>query len=252
MRPRVIPALLIQDQELIKTIGFKKPNYIGDPINTMKLFNDLEVDEIVVLDIGKSKTGDTPDIEALSEMATECFIPLCYGGGIRSMDTMSEVFRAGIEKVCLNSAVLDDSSILKKAVERFGSQSVVLSVDIKKNLLGKYKIYDHRSQKTTSHDIDDYFTLANAIPVGEVFVNSVDQDGKMGGFDLNLIKMISEITNVPLITCGGAGELPDVHSAIQTGADAVAAGSLFIYQNKERGVLVNYPSQEKLDELFGM
>ena len=252
MRPRVIPALLIQDGEMIKTTNFKKPNYIGDPINTLKLFNDLEVDELVVLDIGRSKSNESPDLAALEEMATECFIPLCYGGGVKTIEMMAEIFSTGIEKISINSAALDDFSILEKAVERFGAQSIVLSIDVKKNLMGNYKVYDHRTQKNTSHELADYINMANDVPVGEILVNSVDMDGKMSGYDLKLIQNLADNIKVPYINCGGAGELTDISQAIQAGADAVAAGSLFIYQNKERGVLVNYPSQDKLDELLGM
>jgi len=250
MRPRVIPVLLLNEGGLVKTIKFGKQVYIGDPINAIRLFNDMEVDELVLLDISASKCNKDPDFELIKDAVSEAFMPICYGGGVKNLEQMRDLFHLGIEKVALNAALLNDSGLLTAAVEEFGSQSIVASIDIKKTLVGQYKVFNHTKNKSMSFKVLEYIRSVEKQGAGEIFINAVDKDGVMKGYDLEMIKVISEQTSVPLITCGGGASVSDLKSATNAGACAAAAGSMFIFQGKQKGVLINYPSQSMLDKVL--
>jgi cyclase len=248
---RVIPVLLLHKQGLVKTVKFKKPKYVGDPLNSIKIFNEKEVDELIFLDIDKSKNNKEPDYELITSFASECFMPICYGGGITTIEQMKKIFKIGVEKIALNSSALENESLLREAVSIFGAQSIVVAIDIKKNLLGKYKIYSHNKKKVLKNDIDEYIQLLNNIGVGEIFINNVDLDGAQTGYNIELLKMITKKTDIPVIACGGAGSLEDFKIAKQeAGVSAVAAGSLFVFKGKHKAVLITYPKYNELEKLF--
>jgi cyclase len=247
---RVIPCLLNHDGALVKTIKFKKFNYIGDPLNTVQIFNNLEVDELVFLDITASKNKHEPDYPLISDMAGECFMPLAYGGGVKTIEQMKKIFSLGIEKIIICSEALNNPDFITEAANLFGSQSVVVSIDVKKNLLGKYEICGVSGTKNTKIDPVEFAKKMEIAGAGEILLNSIDQDGMMEGYDLDLINMVSKVITIPLIACGGAGVYKDLGQAVEVGAQAVAAGSLFVYQKKNRAVLVHYPTQEDMIHIF--
>ena len=248
---RVIPVLLLHKQGLVKTIKFKDPGYIGDPLNSIRIFNEKEVDELIFLDIDKSKENKEPNYDLIASFASECFMPVCYGGGIRTIDQMKKIFSIGVEKIALNTIALSDEYLVREAVKTFGSQSIVVSIDIKKNIFGKYKIYNHRLKKTIKKNIHEFIQLLHNIRVGEILINNVDLDGMRTGYNIDLMKMITEQTDIPVIACGGAGSLEDFKEVKQkTGVSAVAAGSFFVYHGKHKAVLISYPKYEKLCEIL--
>ena len=250
MRPRIIPVLLIDNGGLYKTVNFKNSTYVGDPINAIRLFNDMEVDEIIVLDISASKEKRGPDFNLIREIASEAFMPFTYGGGITSAEEARQLFRVGVEKIAINYSAVKDMKLITECADFFGSQSIIGAVDVKTNFLKQHKIYTHTTHKTLKAKLEDHLTdLINA-GAGEIFMNSVDRDGLMNGFDHELLKIVRNIVTVPLIFCGGAGDIKDMKEIITMGADAAAAGSLFVFKGKQKGVLINYPSQLQLDELF--
>lgn len=252
-RIRVIPVLLIQDGGLVKSVRFKQYTYVGDPINAVKIFNDKEVDEIVILDIEATKNQSGPDFKRIKEIASEAFVPLAYGGGITKIDEVRQLFYLGVEKVVLNTQAYQNPALLTEAASLVGSQSVVASVDVKKNWLGQYKVYvKNGGQNTGKNPVEYVQELVNA-GAGEIFLNSIDKDGTYNGFDLDLIKQVCSTVNVPVIACGGASIIEDFQSAIKAGASAVAAGSMFVFQRPHRAVLISYPSQKELeDKLFSI
>lgn len=250
MRPRIIPVLLVQNGGLYKTVNFKSGTYLGDPINAIRLFNDMEVDEIIVLDISATRDGRGPDISLIAEIASEAFMPFCYGGGISKIDQVKAIFQVGVEKVALNNSPLSGSKLIEQCAAEFGSQSIIGAVDVKKTLFGKEKPYDHIRGKTVEQSVEDYVRILEHDGVGEIFLNMVDDDGSMKGYNNKLIQTVSRLLSVPLIVCGGAGSLLHMKEAIQAGADAAAAGSLFVYKGKQKGVLINYPSQTELDAVL--
>jgi imidazole glycerol-phosphate synthase subunit HisF len=250
LNSRVIPCLLLQNEGLVKTLKFAKPKYIGDPINAVRIFNDKEVDELIVLDIDASKDERDPNFTLIEKFASECFMPLCYGGGIRSVQQAQQLFALGIEKICLQTAALDDPKIITEIANRFGRQSVVASVDIKKNLLGEHQIYRSVDGKKVKQPwLQCLQQLVNA-GAGEVIVNSVDLDGTMVGMDLELIREAASAVTVPLIAMGGAGSLSDMKAAFYAGASAVSAGAFFVFQGPHRAVLITYPNYRELENLL--
>ncbi len=253
-RTRVIPCLLLSDQTLVKTIRFSNPTYIGDPVNTVRIFNDLEVDELFILDIDASLKKTSPDFALLEEIASQCFMPLGYGGGIKTVEDCKRLFKIGIEKVAVNTLLLDSPEVVKEAASCFGSQSIVGIIDVKKNWLGKYKVFSRtaRNQKEVDRlDVVEYARTIEGLGVGEIILYSVDRDGTFQGYDLELIKQVSEAVSVPVVACGGASSFSDLALPVhQSGASAVAAGSIFIFQNQNRSVLINFPDQSELKELF--
>ncbi len=250
IRTRIIPCLLLRDQSLVKTIQFNKFEYIGDPLNTCRIFNELEVDEMSVLDIRASREGREPNYKLLKEIASECFMPLSYGGGIRSLNQAEKIFNIGYEKVVVNSAALDNPSLVREISSVFGNQSVIVSIDVKPNLFRKYEVYSHGGTVNTKKDAAEWAKEAENQGAGEILITSIVREGTWKGFDLDLIHKISDAVTVPVIAHGGAGSVSDIVDAVKEGnASAVALGSMVVFQNKGMGVLVNFPQDEALEEL---
>jgi len=247
-RVRVIPVLLIYKNGLTKTIKFKQHKYVGDPINAVKIFNEKEVDEIVVLDISATNENRGPDIKLISDIASEAFMPLAYGGGIRTLEEIKALINCGVEKIVLNTSAVVNPVLLKDASEWIGSQSLVVSIDVKKNIFGKYKVYSHNGRRNTGIDPVVFAIKMAKSGVGEIYLNSIDLDGTFGGYDLELIKAVSSAVSIPVVALGGARGIDDFSNAIQSGASAVAAGSLFIFQMPHRAVLISYPSEDELKQ----
>lgn len=251
IRPRVIPVLLLKGQGLVKTAKFKDPKYLGDPINIVKIFNDKEVDELIFLDITATNEKRRPPFETLSKITSECFMPLGYGGGIRSMDDVKTLLSLGIEKVILNTVAVENPPFVTEVADYAGSQAVVVSMDVRKGLLGKYEVLTHSGKKKTGLDPVRHAQEMEKCGAGELFVNSIDRDGMMKGYELDLIRRVSDAVNIPLVACGGAGNIQHLAEAIQQGgASAAAAGSMFVFQGPLRGVLISYPSQEELKRVL--
>jgi len=246
---RVIPCLLLSKGGLVKTLKFAKPKYVGDPINAVRIFNEKEVDELMVLDIDAAREGRGPDFALIEQLAGECFMPLCYGGGIRSAEDAATLFKLGVEKACLQSAALRSRAILREIADRAGEQAVTLSVDVKRNWLGKPQAY---SAAGLSGLTDWRVTIAEAAAAGagEILLNAVDRDGTFAGMDLPLIREASDLTDLPLIAAGGASSLADIKAATDAGASAVAAGAFFVFQGAHRAVLITYPRYEELQNLW--
>ncbi|WP_214510790.1 AglZ/HisF2 family acetamidino modification protein [Pseudomonas brassicacearum] len=241
-RKRVIPCLLLKDRGLVKTVKFKSPKYVGDPINAIRIFNEKEVDELVLLDIEASALGREPDYELLAEVAGECFMPICYGGGIRTLEHAQRVFALGVEKIALNTAALKDVELLRKIADQFGSQSVVCSIDCKKSLLGRYSVYSQSGTKDTKISPVEWAKRVEDAGAGEIFLNSIDRDGTMQGFDIPLIKSVVAGVHIPVVACGGAGSIADLNEPFEkAGVSAVAAGSFFVFHGKHKAVLISYP-----------
>jgi cyclase len=248
---RVIPCLLLRSNGLVKTIKFKNPVYVGDPINAVKIFNEKEVDELIFLDIDATRNRTEPLYHIIKNIASECFMPFCYGGGINRLDQIEKIIELGTEKVCINSAAYLQPELVKKAVEKFGSSTIVVSIDVKKNIFGKYRVYINGGTKDTKQHPAEYVKKIESLGAGEIFLNSIDRDGTMAGYDLDLIKMVSGTVSIPVIVCGGAGHLQDFKEAITIGgASAVSAGSFFVFQGKRRAVLITYPEYKVIKEIF--
>lgn len=248
--PRVIPVLLLKNVGLVKTQKFKDPKYVGDPINAVKIFNEKEVDELIFLDITASIEKKKPNLKLLNEIATECFMPLCYGGGIKSIDDIKSIINAGVEKVALNSIAVESPDFVKKAADVFGSSTIVVSLDLKKNFWGKKNIYTYSGTKNTGIDPVKFAVEMQKNGAGELLINSIDKDGTMNGYDYELIRQISKEVDIPVIACGGAGNLQHLKQAYDAGASALAAGSMFVFHGPHRAVLINYPSQKELHEII--
>lgn len=247
LKARIIPTLLIQNKGLVKTCQFKKPVYLGDPINAIKIFNEKEVDELVILDIEASKNGQGIDWGMLNRINREAFMPLGYGGGIRRIEDIRRIINLGYEKVILNSAVLANPQLIKDASEFIGSQSLVVCVDIRKILNGSFKVYSHVNRQNTNLDPLDYIKTLESMGAGEIIVHSVDKEGTYLGYEMNILKEISSQVRIPIIALGGASSLADIKSVLKTEISAAAAGSIFVFYGKLRAVLINYPSQEEIE-----
>lgn len=248
---RVIPCLLIKDGELVKTTKFKDPRYIGDPINAIKIFNVKEVDELLVIDIAATDSNREPDYALIKTLASECFMPLCYGGGVKSIDQMRVIYNLGVEKISLSSSSFD-YDFLREAVKTFGAQSVVVTIDVKKNIFGKYSVYTHNGSKLKDTPLDSLIDMFNNIGIGELVINSINNDGVMKGYDHTLIRKVVNLTKVPVIALGGAGSLADIISLFkEVDIFAAAAGSLFVYHGRLKGVLINYPGFDCIQEKIG-
>lgn len=245
-RTRVIPVLLIHNKGVYKTSKFKNPIYIGDPINTIRLFNDMEVDEIVVLDIDASKTNSEPDYAMFAELASEAFMPLGCGGGIRNIQQAKRILNSGVEKVIINHAAQLNGALISECAYLYGSQSVVSSIDYTKRVLGGRSQYDHVTGKLLPISPLDSAANAEKMGAGEVFLNCVDRDGSMQGLDVALIHEASTRLSIPIVVCGGAGNLEHLQEAEKAGASAIAGGSMFVFRGKQRGVLINYPTEAQL------
>ena len=250
LRTRVIPCLLLRRGGLVKTIGFANPKYVGDPINSVKIFNEKEVDELILLDVHASKQGAEPDYDLLADITGEAFLPIAYGGGVRSAEQARRLVGLGIEKIILNSAVLRDTGLVRKVADTLGSSSTLVAVDVKRNWRGKPRVYDASSGRLTSLDPVDHIKAAVANGAGEIFINDVQRDGTGRGLDLEMVAAVADAIRVPLIACGGAGNHQHLRAAANAGASAVAAGSLFVYMGRHRAVMINYPPYAALEALF--
>ena len=245
-RPRIIPTLLIDDRDLIKTVRFGKRTYLGDPVNAVKIFNRKGIDELSILDIGASKGNKEPDYELLKDIASEAFMPLSYGGGIHSIEQVRELLAIGYEKVVMNTSLVKRPELIKKAAEQFGSQSIVASIDAKK-VKGQYVCYINDGTEKIEISPVDLAKKAEELGAGEIIINSIDQDGMMAGYDIELVRSVSEAVNVPVIALGGAGGIKDLKEALQEGhAHAASGGSMFVYYGKLKAVLITAPSEEEL------
>ena len=251
LQTRVIPCLLLKDKGLVKTIRFKQPRYIGDPINAVKIFNTKEVDELIFLDITATREKKILPLDLVSRIANECSMPFAVGGGINSVADIKALLNLGVEKVVINTYGIEHPPFIKEAAGIFGTQSVVVSIDARKLSNGSYEVYTHGGTKATGVDPVSLARQMETAGAGELFLNSIDRDGTMEGYDLKLIRSVTEAINIPVIACGGAGKSGDFTDAVKMGhASAAAAGSLFVFHGRRRAVLINYPTREELDALF--
>jgi cyclase len=251
LQTRIIPCLLLKDDSLVKTVNFKKPAYIGDPVNTARIFNELEVDELVLLDISATNNNRKPDFKILAELANECFMPLAYGGGINNFEDAKKIFQIGIEKIIVNSVTFTNPSLIKQLAEYFGNQAIVASIDVKKNMFGKYQVYSNSGTKKQKVDPVAWAKELEQLGAGEILLTAIHQEGTWMGFDINIIEKISNAVNIPVIANGGASSIEDIGKAVKQGnASAVSLGSMVVYQNKGMGVLVNFPDTEKLNRVL--
>ena len=247
-RPRILPSLLIKGEGLVKTMKFANPRYVGDPINAVKIFNDSEVDELIVLDISAGEAG--PDLAKIAKLTDECFMPICYGGGVRTREQAVAIYSLGVEKVCLNSVLSTRPELVTELSQQYGAQSVVVSLDIKRGWLkgaGAFVQHGERSLKMSPVEAARW---AEKLGAGEIVLHDIDREGTGQGYDLELLKAVCAAVKIPVIALGGAGGLGDFKAAISAGASACAAGSLFVFHDPLKAVLINYPTQKNLRELF--
>ncbi len=250
-RPRVIPCLLLQDKGLVKTIRFKDPAYVGDPINAVKIFNDLKADELVFLDITATKEKRTPQLDLLKKIAEEAFMPFAAGGGVTNLEQVRMIINAGAEKVVMNTAAVENPNVIEEVAAVFGNQSVIVSLDAKKNSEGLYEIFTSAGTKPTGLSPAEAARQSELSGAGEIMINSIDRDGTFEGYDLELVKQVADAVRIPVIACGGARNYDNLAEPFcKSGATAVAAGSMFVFIGKKRAVLINYPDREEMEEIF--
>lgn len=248
LRTRVIPCLLLRGEGLVKTTRFKEPRYVGDPTNAIRIFNDKEVDELILLDITASREGRGPAFGAIRDFASECFMPVGYGGGIRSLADAREVLALGIEKIIVNTMALHRPELVAEISREFGAQAVVVSIDARKKLLGGYEVMAAGGTEKTGLSPVDHARRMVELGAGEIFLNAIDRDGTGSGYDIALVRSVAQAVTVPVIACGGAGSLADFGAAVTDGhASAVAAGSMFVFHGKHRAVLISYPTRAELE-----
>lgn len=251
LKTRVIPCLLLSENRLVKTVKFKNPGYVGDPLNVIRIFNQKEVDELILLDILATPAQRPIAFQLISEIASECFMPLTYGGGIRSLDDIKKIFAVGVEKVSINSYAVENPRFIKSAADVFGSQSIIVSIDTRKNIWGKYEVFIHGGRKRTGLDVLEFALTMEKMGAGEILVNSLDRDGTWQGYDMDLLNRITGKLKIPVIACGGAGDIQDFVGAVKkAGCSAVAAGSMFVYQGKGLGVLIKFPARHNLEQVL--
>jgi len=249
LRTRVMPCLLLKDSKLVKTIKFKNPEYVGDPINAVMIYNEKEVDELIFLDVTATLEGKRPPFKVISEIATECFMPFTYGGGIKNLEDVKEIFKLGVEKVAINSHAIEHPEFLSEIAKIHGSQSVVVAIDVKKTWSG-YKVFTKSGTKNTGLDPVEWAKEAERRGAGEILLTSIDNDGVMQGYDTELISKVSKAVRVPVIACGGAGRIEHFRTAVDAGASAVAAGSMVVYHGAAKGVLINFPARDELTKML--
>lgn len=252
LRPRIIPCLLIKNNGLVKTIRFGDFKYVGDPINAVRIFNEKEVDELIVLDIDATVQRREPNYALIARLAAECRMPLCYGGGIKTVEQTQQIIGLGVEKVAISAAAVQTPELISEAAVRVGSQSIVFVMDVKKSgLLRRYEIFTHNGTRATGLDPTNFARQVAKLGAGEIVINSIDRDGEMKGYDLDLIERVRSETSLPITALGGASSLDDVRSLIRRfGIIGAAAGSLFVFKGKYRAVLINYPSRSEKDALM--
>ena len=252
LRPRIIPCLLVHDKGLVKTIRFSEPKYVGDPINAVRIFNEKEVDELIVLDIDASREKREPDYKMISHLAEECRMPLCYGGGVTTSDQVMKIIGLGVEKVAISAAAINNPRLISEAADKVGNQSIVVVLDVKKRLLpGKYEVKIYNGTKFTGKCPFELVKEIEQLGAGEIVINSIDNDGVMKGYDHLLIEKIRKSIHIPLTVLGGAGSLNDIGQLFQKhGTLGAAAGSLFVFKGQYRAVLINYPNSAEKDLLI--
>ena len=246
-RTRIIPTLLLQDSGLVKTIKFKNPKYVGDPINAVRIFNEKEVDELVLLDIKATIERAAPNFREIEDIVSEAFMPIGYGGGINKIEHIEKLFKIGIEKIILNSAAFTNENLIKEASSIYGSQSIVVSIDVKKDIWGEYRIYTHSGSNKVKGNLIEMVKNFQKLGAGEILINSIDKDGTMTGYDVALIENVTKELDLPVVASGGAGGISDIVAAINSGASAVAGGSMFIYHGIHRAVLLSYITSESVE-----
>lgn len=249
LRHRIIPVLLMDETGMVKTTKFRNRRYLGDPVNIARLFNDKGVDELVVLDIDATKRARSPDYDTIREVASQCFMPFAYGGGVSNVETAHQVFECGVEKVVVKTLALSDPDVVSVICRTFGSQAVAASLDLARDWRGRPTVYAPGSAGHGSRNWTQVLSSFEALGVGEILLNSVHRDGTRTGLDLELVAAASRLTSVPLTALGGIGSVDDIRDGIRHGADAVAAGSFFVFQGTREAVLISYPSRDTLDSL---
>lgn len=251
LRPRIIPCLLVKDKGLVKTINFKDPKYVGDPINAVRIFNEKEVDELMILDIDATIENREPDYKMIEYWASECRMPLCYGGGIKTVEQARRIFSLGVEKVALSAAAIENPNLIKEISDSVGSQSVVVVIDVRKKFFGGYELYIKNGKKSVNKNLFSFIGELETQGAGEIIINHIDLDGTMKGYDLLLAEKVRESTSLPLTILGGAGTLEDIGKLIKKfKIIGAAAGSLFVFKGKYRAVLINYPTPSEKDALI--
>ena len=252
LRPRIIPCLLIKNNGLVKTVQFGDSKYVGDPINAVRIFNEKEVDELIVIDIDASSQKLEPDYSLIKNLAAECRMPLCYGGGVKTVEQIQKIIYLGVEKVAISSSAIDHPELITQAADQVGSQSVVVVLDVKKTgILRHYELFTHNGKNKTGINPVEYARQVEALGAGELVINSIDQDGMMQGYDLPLIQSVRDSISLPITALGGAGSLADIEGLIaKFGIIGAAAGSLFVFKGKYRAVLINYPDRATKDALI--
>ncbi|MFT4735692.1 MAG: cyclase [Sediminicola sp.] len=251
LSPRIIPCLLVSNGGLVKTLGFKSPKYVGDPINAVRIFNEKEADELIMLDIDATRLGKEPDYKQIELWATECRMPLCYGGGIKTVEQAERIFSLGVEKIAISSAAIESPDLVKQLANKVGNQSVVVVFDVKKKVFGGYEVYTHNGTKKVKLKLSDAVKQVISFGAGEIVLNSIDNDGQMNGFDHKLVSEIKPIVSTPLTVIGGAGKLQDISRLIEDfGIIGGSAGSLFVFKGPYRAVLINYPEWKVKSEFI--
>jgi cyclase len=252
LRPRIIPCLLVKNNGLVKTVGFGKPKYVGDPLNAVRIFNEKEVDELMVVDIDATTQNREPNYKLIANLAAECRMPLCYGGGVTTPEQVQRIIGLGVEKVALSAAAVANPALISKAAQWVGSQSVVVVMDVKKvGLLRRYEVFTHNGNKASGLDPVAWAKQVEELGAGEVVLNAIDQDGEMKGYDLTLVDRVRQATTLPMTVLGGAGSLNDLEALVHRfGTIGASAGSLFVFKGKYKAVLINYPSRDEKDALF--
>jgi cyclase len=251
LKPRIIPCLLVKNKGLVKTVRFNDPKYVGDPINAVRIFNEKQVDELVVLDIDATTERREPDYKMIEKLAAECRMPLCYGGGVKTAEQAQRIFSLGVEKVAISSAAINNPQLITKISQQVGSQSVVVIMDVKKKLLGGYEVYTNNGKIATGKTPVDLAKQMEELGAGEVVINSIDNDGVMKGYDFGLIEKVRKITSLPLTVLGGAGSLQDISDLIKKfGIIGASAGSLFVFKGVYKAVLINYPDLQEKRVMF--
>jgi cyclase len=251
LKTRVIPCLLLKNESLVKTVKFKKYNYIGDPINTVRIFNELEVDELMFLDIFASKENREINFNLLADIANECFMPLSYGGNIKSVADAKKIFEIGFEKIVINSNAFNNLKLIEELSSYFGNQSIIGSIDVKHTFFGKERIFSTHGAKKEKENVVEWAKALAKAGAGELLITSIDREGTWEGYDIELIKRVTNTVSVPVIANGGAGSLDDIGRVVkEANASACAVGSMVVYQKKDMGVLVNFPDRKKLQDVL--
>jgi cyclase len=251
LRPRIIPCLLVHNKGLVKTVNFREGKYVGDPINAVRIFNEKEADELMVLDIDATVRGSGPDMKMIQFWAVECRMPLCYGGGVKTADQAKAIIGLGVEKVAISSAAVENPRLVAEIAGQVGSQSVVVVLDVRKSVRGDYEIWTHNATRNTGKRPVEFARELQDLGVGEIVLNSIDRDGEMKGYDLELAGRVRDVVKTPMSVLGGAGSLDDIGLLIERfGVIGAAAGSLFVFKGPYKAVLINYPTAEIKDRLI--